>query len=83
MSHLWSLISGYKTYFICAATIVYDLAMWWNGSMDQHTAILAIGAALGGMAMRHGISQAQIAIGEAILEKVLTSAEQKSPPPSK
>ena len=52
-----SLVNGYKTYIVAAATVVYALIQWWSGGMSDQAAMTMIlsGAGLG--ALRHGMSK--------------------------
>ena len=49
-------LNGWKTYLVCAAALIYDAAQYWNGSIDQQTAITMALGALGVAGLRHGIS---------------------------
>lgn len=51
-----SSLNGYKTYIVAAVTVVFALASWWAGTIDQSAAIAMILGALGLGGLRHGIS---------------------------
>ena len=53
---MWAFLQGKKTYIVAAATVVYALAEWWAGTIDQSAAVAMILGAAGMGAIRHGIS---------------------------
>lgn len=49
-------MAGYKTYIICAIAIIYGVTGFFTGNLDANAALQVILAALGGAAMRHGMT---------------------------
>jgi small-conductance mechanosensitive channel len=54
------LISGYKTYAICASSIIYAIAVIGYQNKDWGNAVTMILAALGGASLRAGIAKNNI-----------------------
>lgn len=52
-------MSGYKTYLVCAASIVYAVSGFFTGHLDANAAIEVVLAALGAAGLRHAISSSQ------------------------
>ena len=52
----WQKISGYKTYIILIVGLAYAATQWWQGAITQQQFVAAVIAALGGMALRHGVA---------------------------
>jgi hypothetical protein len=50
-------LNGKKTYITAAAGIITAAVAWWNGSLDAHTALETIWAALMVMGVRHGVDK--------------------------
>ena len=48
--------SGYKTYIVAAATIIYAVVSWWSGAMGQDAAIAMILGGAGIGALRHAVT---------------------------
>ncbi len=49
-------MSGYKTYIVCAVTIIYAIIGVYLGSLDLTTGSQMVLAALGAAGLRHAIS---------------------------
>ena len=49
-------LNGYKTYIVAGASVVFDLVQFWDGKMDAQTLAMAVFAALGLSAARHGMT---------------------------
>ena len=52
-----NILSGYKTYIVALATLVYAGVSVWNGTMNYQTAILTVLGGLGLGALRHGVAK--------------------------
>lgn len=50
------MLSGYKTYIVCAAAIIYAISGFYTGHLDVNAAFEVVLAALGAAGLRHGIS---------------------------
>lgn len=48
--------SGYKTYILGLAAIIYAITGWFIGNLDQATAMQAFWAGLTAMTLRSGIT---------------------------
>jgi hypothetical protein len=53
-----SKLNGYKTYIVAAASVVYALVSYWNGTLDGGQAQDMVQTALLGLTIRHGIAKA-------------------------
>ena len=51
-----SKLDGYKTYIVAGASVIFDLVQFWDGQMDAQTLAMAVFAALGLSAARHGMT---------------------------
>lgn len=51
-----NILSGYKTYIVCAVAIAYAIVQWWTGALDLNAMVQMILAALGGIGLRLGVS---------------------------
>jgi len=50
------MLSGYKTYIVCAVAVIYAVAGFYTGNLDLNAAIQVVLAALGAAGLRHGIT---------------------------
>lgn len=50
------MLTGYKTYIVCAVAIIYAVSGFYTGNLDLNTAFQVVLAALGAAGLRHGIS---------------------------
>lgn len=50
-------LNGCKTYIVCLVTILYNIIMAWNGTMDWNAAIKGCEEALMVATLRHGIAK--------------------------
>ena len=50
-----SMLNGYKTYIVAAATILFTLVQYWSGAIDLNATIFAILGAAGLSGLRHGV----------------------------
>lgn len=55
MTNLIEYLKGKKTFFVCAASVLYALSALATGHMDTQAAVEVILAALGGASMRSAI----------------------------
>lgn len=51
------MLQGYKVYIVCAATLAYAAAGFWNGSMDLQNAVEFGLAALGAAGFRSAMKK--------------------------
>lgn len=49
-------LNGYKTYIVCAGSILYALLSVWQKQMDWNAASQMIQVALTGAGLRHGVA---------------------------
>lgn len=53
-----TMLNGYKTYIVGCLSVIYAVIGVYLGQFDMNHAAEIVMAALGGMALRHGISGA-------------------------
>jgi hypothetical protein len=82
-------ISGYKTYLLCAATILTVAVAWASGNLSDLEAIKAITAAIGGITLRAAIAKQGVqavilalGLGLALGTTPTTASAQTNAPPS-
>ena len=50
------MLTGYKTYLVCAAALIYAIAGFYTGNLDVTTAINVVLAALGAAGLRSAVA---------------------------
>lgn len=50
------MLSGYKTYILCACAVIYAVSGFFTGHFDANTAVSMIWVALTGAALRNGVA---------------------------
>lgn len=57
MQNLWNKVSGYKTYTVAIATIIYGLVYYGFSQHDWSTAVSLVLGSAGLGALRHGVAK--------------------------